>query len=81
MAASRAVAGVEGMDRVRLVVLEEFVEAEADDSTDTMLPVPERLREADAEGNDDPRLFVPRNPVGEDSVMYAIDEAFPKVTT
>ncbi len=72
---------VEGLGRVRLVVLEELVEAEADDRTDTELSVPERLAEADAEGNDGPRLFVPRNPVGEDSVMYATDEAFPKLMT
>ena len=65
----------------RLAVLEELVETDAEDSIVTRLAVPEKLAEADAEGNDDPRLFVLRFPVGEDSVMYAIDEAFMTVTT
>ena len=68
-------ADAEDNDRAKLVVLKEFWEAIADDSAETRLAVLEKLAE------DDPRLTGPKNPVGADSVMYAIFEAFVKVTT
>lgn len=74
-------ADVEGNGRTMLAVPEELVEANAVDSTETRLAVPEKLAEADAEGKDDPRIFVLQIPVGEDSVMYATDEAFMTVAT
>ena len=68
-------ADAEDNDRAKLVVLDEFWETIADDSAETRLAVLEKLAE------DDPRLIGPKNPVGADSVMYAIVEAFVKAIT
>lgn len=40
----------------------------------------EQLAKADADASDDLRLFVLTNPVRDESVIYAIDEAFMKAT-
>lgn len=71
-------ADAEGNGRTRVVGLEEFVEA---DGAETRLTILEEMAETDAEATNVPWLFVPEHPVGADSVMRAIDEAFVKAIT
>ena len=64
--------GNDDSTEIRLLVELEFGN---DEITEIKLPVYEKLAEADAKDNDEPRLFVLKHPVG---VMYAIDDAFVK---
>lgn len=79
--ARRAVADAEGKGRTGPIVLEEFLEADADDIAETMLAIVDELAEPDAEYGPNPRVIVLRDPVGADSVMYAIEETFVVAST
>lgn len=61
-------ADAEGDGRAKVVVFDEYVVADADGRTETILAVPEELAKPDAVDSKDPRLLELKNPVGADSV-------------